>query len=166
MKMYFEIFLLIITVIILIYLFLYFAQVLYSPTVSNNSVGSVCFNENCFNVELVATKAQVERGLMYREKLDKDKGMLFIFEKESRRSFWMKNTLIPLDIIWIDSKNKVVFISKDTQPCKSLICPSVDPGENAKYVLEINAGMSDQIGLEVGSELKINMENKPAGLVG
>ena len=87
--------------------------------------------------------------------LNEDKGMLFIFDKDGIYPFWMKNTLIPLDMIWVDSSGKVVFIAQNVQPCKSLICPSVVPTVMAKYVLEINAGLCQQMGLKVGDQLKI-----------
>src|SRR4030042_2848822 len=62
----------------------------------------VCFKKHCFSVELAVTPEEREEGLMFRKNLDSDKGMLFIFEKEGKYGFWMKKTLIPLDIIWID----------------------------------------------------------------
>lgn len=93
------------------------------------------------------------RGLMYREGLDSDKGMLFIFEKEGEYPFWMKNTLISLDIIWINENKEVVFISENAQPCsEEYSCPSISPGKNAKYVLEINGGTSERIGLKIGDK--------------
>jgi len=155
MKAYAEIFLLVVAVIILIYIFFYFAQTSYSPSAPDSLMGSVCFSGNCFSVELATTRAQVERGLMYRKELYNDNGMLFIFDKEENYPFWMKNTLIPLDIIWIDGNGKIVFVADNVQPCKSLICSSVNPGVSAKYVLEINAGISEKIGLNLGEEVKI-----------
>lgn len=118
--------------------------------------GRVCFNDKCFNVSLATTPVEQERGLMFVNHLDEDRGMLFIFQEDGVYPFWMKNTLIPLDIIWIDSSGKVVFISRNTQPCTST-CPNIDPGKQARYVLEINAGISDKIGLAVGDEVKINL---------
>ncbi|HIH36825.1 MAG TPA: DUF192 domain-containing protein [Methanocellales archaeon] len=111
--------------------------------------------DNCFYVELAATPDDRTLGLMFREHLDPDKGMLFIFEEEGVRPFWMKNTLTPLDIIWISEDQEVVFISKNTQPCKTDICPGINPGKKAKYVLELNGGISDKIGLSVGDKALI-----------
>jgi uncharacterized protein len=113
----------------------------------------VCFHDECFSVEIVDTPAERTRGLMFRESLDRNGGMFFIFEKSGNYPFWMKNTLIPLDIIWINENQEVVFIGKNVQPCKTDPCPSTNPGKNALYVLELNAGMSDVIGLEVGEKL-------------
>jgi uncharacterized membrane protein (UPF0127 family) len=153
----FLIILLLIIVVALAFLFFYSIYKKPLPAAQQNLSSSVCFKDNCFQVELAKTNAEQERGLMYRTELDKNEGMLFIFDKEGVYPFWMKNTLIPLDITWIDSSNKVVFISQDVQPCKSLICPSVFPRGVAKYVLEINAGLCQDMGLKLGdiAELKI-----------
>jgi len=115
-----------------------------------NQESKVCFGENCFNVEIANTPESRAKGLMFRESLGSDKGMLFVFEKEEVYPFWMKNTLIPLDMIWMDSSNSVVFIAKNATPCKTEICPSISPGKKALYVLEINAGISDKIGIKSG----------------
>lgn len=163
MKMIFTIILLIVAGIVLTYLFFYLYGILTSPDNQQKSSGSVCFGNpptgGCFEVELAKTQQERDRGLMYRKELGKDKGMLFIFDQEGIYPFWMKNTLIPLDIIWIDSNKMVVFISENVQPCKSLICPSVTPSSKAKYVLEINAGLCNEIGLKVGDVLDVNIKD-------
>ncbi|MCX6724122.1 MAG: DUF192 domain-containing protein [Candidatus Staskawiczbacteria bacterium] len=158
MKMILEIFLVIIVVILLICSFFYYAETLIAPAPNQNQLGSVCFNDNCFQVELAKTKAERDRGLMYRKELGKDKGMLFVFDKSGIYPFWMKDTLIPLDMIWIDSNSKVVFIAHNVQPCKSLICPSVFPAARAKYVLEVNSGICQDLGLKLGDVLKISLD--------
>jgi uncharacterized membrane protein (UPF0127 family) len=162
MKMFLEILLLIIAVVILVCLFFYYAQISLSPNSQQYSSGSVCIMENCFQVELAKTEAQREKGLMYRKELDKNKGILFIFDKEGIYPFWMKNTLIPLDMLWIDASpaggNKVVFISQNTEPCKSLLCPSVVPLAKANYVLEINAGISKNLGIKIGDIIELNIK--------
>lgn len=116
--------------------------------------GRVCFKLNCFNVSLALTSYEQSKGLMFVEHLDDDKGMLFVFQEDGIYPFWMKDTLIPLDIIWIDSNNKVIFISRNTQPC-TLTCDSINPEKQARYVLEINAGIADRIGLAVGDDITI-----------
>jgi uncharacterized membrane protein (UPF0127 family) len=121
----------------------------------NLSLGQVCYKEKCFSVELAKTKQQRDYGLMNRKELSKDFGMLFIFDKEGIYPFWMKNTLIPLDIIWISENSEVVYIAQNVQSCRNLICPSVVPIAKAKYVLEINAGVCREIDLKVGDKLKI-----------
>jgi len=155
MKMYLEILFLVIIIGILIYLFFQFSGIILAPNILKLSNGEVCFKNNCFQVEIVKTELERGKGLMYRENLDKNKGMLFIFNKEGIYSFWMKNTLIPLDIIWINANGEVVFINKNTQPCKSLLCPSIIPSARAIYVLEVNAGICQEIGLKIGDLVKI-----------
>ncbi len=114
----------------------------------------VCFEEKCFKVEKVNTPSEREKGLMFRYSLDENKGMLFVFENESIYSFWMKNTYIPLDMIWINEGKQVVFVFKNTTPCKE-ICPPITPLSNAKYVLEINAGLADKYDINIGDEARI-----------
>ncbi|MBW2995533.1 DUF192 domain-containing protein [Candidatus Woesearchaeota archaeon] len=116
----------------------------------------VCINEKCFEVELAVTTEQRAKGLMHRTHLDEDKGMLFVFEKSDIYGFWMKNTLIPLDIIWIDENKTIVHINKDTQPCKQDPCLSYRPEKEAKYVLELSAGAADRIGLKIGDKVSIS----------
>jgi len=158
MKMVSVILLLTAVIVVLIYLFFYNAEVLISPTYQQNSQGYVRIKDNYFQVILAKTEPQREKGLMGVKELDKDKGMLFIFDKEGIYPFWMKNTLIPLDMIWIDSNYKIVFISQNVQPCRSLICPSIIPNAKANYVLEINAGILQNLGIKIGdmAEFKIN----------
>lgn len=123
--------------------------------------GSVCLNKFCFEVEVAETQIELSRGLMFRKNLDQNKGMLFVFEKEGNYPFWMKNTLIPLDIIWIDKDSKVVFISENNLPClpaqagKDSACPLISPNRSAKYVLEINSGILKKIGLKAGDSVVI-----------
>ena len=114
----------------------------------------VCFNDRCFLVELALTPEEKSRGLMYRENLPKDRGMLFIYEKEGIHSFWMKNVLIPLDIIWLDKDKKVVYIAENFQPCSGDPCPIIKPDNPAKYVFEINGGLVYEIGLFAGDQLE------------
>lgn len=93
---------------------------------------------------------------MFRKNLKPESGMLFIFETEGRYPFWMKNTLIPLDIIWMDARQKVVFISENNLPCgQATSCPEIIPDQNALYVLEINVGKVKEIGLKTGDFMKI-----------
>lgn len=157
MKMVLEISLLTVAVIILVYLSFHFIGNILPQASKQNSQNQVCFGSHCFFVEIAKTPAEREKGLMNRSELDKDKGMFFIFDKEGIYPFWMENTLIPLDMIWIDINNKVVFIGSDIQPCKSLICPSVVPTGVARYVLEVNTGICKGISLKIGDQLNINI---------
>jgi len=113
----------------------------------------VCFQQNCFKVEIANDNFERAQGLMNRGKLDQDKGMLFIFDQEGFYPFWMKNTLIPLDIIWLNQEQKVVYIKKQAEPCGQEICLPIIPMGDANYVLEINGGLADKINLKIGGEL-------------
>lgn len=93
---------------------------------------------------------------MFRKSLEEDKGMFFIFDKEGIYSFWMKNTLIPIDIIWLDKNYDIVFISKNSRPCGNDNCLVINPNINARYVLEINAGISEKIGLKIGDKAGVD----------
>lgn len=87
---------------------------------------------------------------MYRTSLDQNEGMLFVFDQAMPWSFWMKNTLIPLDIIWMDAAFRVVHIEENVLPCMSTPCPQYAPKEPAIYVLEVTAGTVSENALEVG----------------
>lgn len=119
-------------------------------TGTDPKINKVCFNDNCFSVELALTPQEQIQGLMFREFLPQNSGMLFIFDKEEIWPFYMKNTLIPLDIIWVNKKKMVVFIEENARPCREEPCPLIYPDKSAAYVIELNAGMSDEIGLEAG----------------
>ena len=122
---------------------------------STNNISEVCLKSNCFNVEIADTSQEREMGLMNREHLAPTSGMLFVFEKEGIYNSWMKNTLIPLDMIWIDGNNKIIFIKENAQPCKTKQCESFGPDEKAKYMLEINGGLVGEMGLKVDDEVDI-----------
>lgn len=113
----------------------------------------VCFRQTCFTVEVADNEAKRELGLMFRKTLAGNAGMLFIFPKEGNYPFWMKNTFIPLDIIWLDKDKKAVFIKENAQLCKGT-CLNITPDGNAKYVLEINAGQAQAIGIKIGDVLE------------
>jgi hypothetical protein len=118
----------------------------------NNFCKKVCFNNNCFLVELAQTQKEISRGLMFRDSLAQNRGMLFIFEVQGVYDFWMKNTKIPLDIIWLNEEKEVVFIKNNAPPCQEDFCPSIRPNIEASYVLEINAGLAEKIGLKNGDK--------------
>lgn len=107
----------------------------------------VCGGDWCFMTELARTQDQQQQGLMNRESMNEGSGMLFIFQKSEFHNFRMKNTLIPLDMIWIDEQFKVVKIMT-AQPCITDPCPIYQPGIAAKYVLEINAEMAEKHGIQ------------------
>lgn len=110
-----------------------------------------------FVVEIADDDASRARGLMFRDEMADDRGMLFIFPDERPRSFWMKNTRIALDIIYIDRNFEVVSISADTPPCRSRSrrCPSYPSEGPARYVLEINGGLAAKYGIEPGDPIEV-----------
>lgn len=113
-------------------------------------------NDIIIEVEVLKISEERKKGLMYRDKLGENKGMFFIFEEEGRKSFWMKNTLIPLDIIFINSDKEIVDITT-MQPCESDLCESYVSIEPALYVLEVNAGFSDNFNISKGNKININL---------
>lgn len=145
-------------ILILIFIIFVFSVSIFWLCLEKAKQNKVCFKSHCFSVELAKNQDERERGLMFREKLDQNKGMLFIFDTVGEYSIWMKNTLIPLDIIWIDKNGLVVFISKNVQPCSTDFCPSINPRKNALYILEIHNGMTNKIGLGVGDKTSISIK--------
>ncbi len=111
-----------------------------------------------FSVEIAQTREKQALGLMFRDSMLADHGMLFIFPNEAPRSFWMKNTRIPLDIMYFDKELKLVSISADTPPCRVSRCPSYPSKAPAKYVLELNAGTAMELGVKLGDRLKVDLD--------
>ncbi len=103
------------------------------------------------DIEIADDDYERETGLMHRSVLGDDQGMLFIFDDEDYRSFYMKNTLISLDIIYIDADKKIVSFAEQTKPMDETTLPSQLP---AQYVLEINGGLSEDWVLEIGDQIR------------
>jgi len=111
-------------------------------------------------VELATDDATRTQGLMYRDQLAEDRGMLFFFLKSDNYPFWMKNTLIPLDMIWIDEQRRIAHVSSNVPPCKADPCPNYDPKAVAKYVLELAAGVAAKHHLADGQSVRFEgMDN-------
>lgn len=104
-----------------------------------------------FGVEVADDPAERARGLMHRESLPASRGMLFVYDRPQRMSFWMRNTLIPLDIIFLDSSGRVIRVHENARPRDETPIPS---GGIARYVLEINGGFARRLGIDVGTELR------------
>lgn len=102
-------------------------------------------------IELAEDEFERQTGLMYRTTMKENRGMLFIFDKSDMKSFYMKNTYLPLDIIFIDENKKIINISKNTKPLNEQSVYSKAP---AKYVLEINAGLSNQWNIKTGDSIE------------
>jgi uncharacterized protein len=105
-------------------------------------------------VEVASDDPTREQGLMYRNSLADDRGMIFLFPQNGEFAFWMKNTLIPLDMIWIDEGKRIVHIASNVPPCKADPCPSYPPGVQARYVLEVAAGVAAKHHLANGNILR------------
>ena len=106
------------------------------------------------HLELALTNREKALGLMYRDNLAADAGMLFVFDNDALLPFWMKNTFIPLDLVWLDASGRVVDVRADVQPCREDPCPSYSPAAPARTVLEVNAGFAAAHGIRPGAALR------------
>ncbi len=114
---------------------------------------------NVAGIEIIAEIADDDSeraiGLMNKTSLPEGSGMLFVWNDERQRSFWMKNTLIPLDMIFISANGTIVDMTT-MQPCKSLLCESYK-SKPAKYVLEVNAGFAEKNNVKLGDKVIVNI---------
>lgn len=106
------------------------------------------------DLEIAETAYERETGLMYRESMEANQGMLFIFPNEGPRSFYMKNTYIPLDLIFYRQDSTALSIYENAQPMDETSIPSNGP---AKFVLEVNAGKAQEWGMEPGDRMSLNI---------
>lgn len=130
-------------------------------TASNTEAARIILPDKSVVVVEVApdedTRAQ---GLMYRDHLADDRGMIFLFPEAGEYPFWMKNTLIPLDMIWMDRDHRIVHIARDVPPCKADPCPNYPPHAQASSVLELAAGVAAKRHLAEGNVLRFEgMDN-------
>lgn len=129
-----------------------------------SSLGSGCATASEPWVELAGERYRVEvaddpqeraRGLMFRDRLEAGHGMLFIHDREEPQAYWMKNTRIPLDILYFDASRRLVGQQRDIPPCSvGNACPSYPSGAPVLYVLELNAGEAARLQLRDGTELR------------
>ncbi len=115
-------------------------------------------NQERFSVELADTQDKRALGLMFRDSMPDDHGMLFVFPGETRRSFWMKNTRIPLDIFYFDNNLALVSVAENTPPCRTPECPTYPSDGPARYVLELNAGKAAELGAKPGDVLELHLD--------
>lgn len=116
---------------------------------------SVTLNGHTFTVEVADTDATREHGLMDRTEMAADHGMLFVFQDDIPRAFWMKNTKIALDMLFFDADRRLVSVQRNVPPCTSDPCPAYSSGAPARYVLELNGGETQKIGVTAGDEIEI-----------
>lgn len=119
---------------------------------------SVTINNNTFTVDIADDSEERARGLMSVESMEDSKGMLFVYSDEAIRGFWMKDTLIPLDMIFIDSNLSITDINKGAQPCGNEACQVYYSKSPARYILEINGGLSNRLNISVGDKVQIYLQ--------
>jgi uncharacterized protein len=104
-----------------------------------------------FHVEIADDADERARGLMFRESMARSAGMLFVYEHPQHAAFWMKNTLIPLDMIFADAQGRVTSVHSNAIPQD---LTAIDGGAGVKYVLEINGGLAQRLGISAGAEMR------------
>ena len=109
------------------------------------------------HAEIADTFAKQIFGLMGRKSMPEDQGMLFVFNDDLIEKFWMFNTSIPLDMIWIDSGKSIIYIQQNAQPCPVYNCPTYGPDLPARYVLEVNANYTVENNVSVGDKVYFNL---------
>lgn len=107
-------------------------------------------------VEIANDDASRAQGLMFRDHLAADHGMLFVFADDEPREFWMKNTHIPLDMLFFDAAGKLVALQRDAQPCRQDPCATYPSNVPARYVLELAGGSAAHMGVALGDALSIH----------
>ena len=107
------------------------------------------------DIEIAETDYETQTGLMYRSGMADNQGMLFVFEDVRMHSFYMKNTEFPLDILFIDDQNKIVSLKENAQPLNESGISSVYP---VRYVLEVNAGVTQKLGVAVGDSISFSRQ--------
>ena len=123
-------------------------------TFSNEKIEVSIYNKNItFNVEVAKTIEKRRTGLMYRKKLLNNEGMLFIFPREKIIQLWMKNTYIPLDVIFISENKVIVDIKKNMEKLSETIVKSK---VKSRYALEFNAGLINKLAIEIGDRVLFN----------
>jgi len=106
------------------------------------------------DAEVVASDRARQRGLMFRKEISDGEGMLFVFEEEAEHPFWMKNTYVPLDMIFVGSDKTIVGIARDTTPLSE---KSVTVGVKSRFVIEVPAGFSTRAGIHRGQKVRFDL---------
>ncbi len=134
-------------------IFLFFIQ----PRKIQFSQGLLKFTNQkiTIKIDIAASESQLETGLMHRDRLDNNQGMLLVFKKQKHPQIWMKNMLIPLDIIFISTQNQVVFLLKNIPPCLINPCSVYEANTPVKMVLELNTGKIDQYNIKIGDKVSV-----------
>jgi len=127
------------------------------PDFGKETVVSIYTDSGILNIsaEIADNESERRYGLMFRESLGEYSGMLFVFDREQPVSFWMRNTIIPLDMVFINESLDIVGIQHNAEPCKADPCTSYVSGVPVKYVLETNGGFCMQNGVKEGNKIEI-----------
>lgn len=116
---------------------------------------SIELNGKSYSIELAEDDASREHGLMDRASMPEDHGMLFVFQDDAMRAFWMKNCKFAQDMLFFDDSRKLISVQRNVPACTADPCPAYSSGAPARYVLELNAGQADKIGVSPGDVLTI-----------
>lgn len=107
--------------------------------------------------EVLTTDEERQMGVMFRDNLPKDRGLLFVFDEADFHGFWMKNCKFRIDIVWLDDERRVVHVAEKVPPCRRDPCPSYLPLRRARYVVEINAGQARREKAVVGAQVEFKL---------
>jgi uncharacterized membrane protein (UPF0127 family) len=142
---------------------LFFLTLLFPPVVfsKETSEGAKKYKTALFpsgtkiKMEVADTPKARHMGLMFRDQIPAGTGMLFVFPVEALHRFWMKNCKFPIDMVWLNKRNQIVYIAQDVPPCKSDPCPDYGPNDQpALYVIETSAGFSKKERLRIGATVR------------
>ncbi len=112
--------------------------------------------DHVYTIEIASDDASRAHGLMDRTSMEVNHGMLFVFDDDAPRTFWMKNTKIPLDMLFFDADGKLISVQHNVPPCLADPCPGYSSGAPARYVLELNAGQAEQLKVTSGDAMAIH----------
>ena len=129
-------------------------------TLSSCATGSpsVTLNGETFTVEIAESLEEQSRGLMFRDELPEGHGMLFTYRVPQAQSFWMKNVKFPIDILFFDGEQELINVAARARPCRREPCRSYRSERPAQYVLELNAGVAESLGVEPGDRLELHLD--------
>jgi len=129
-----------------------------SPTNNRYLKAKVTVKGFELNADIPITGEQMSKGLAVKNQLKENEAMLFVFEKPDRHSFWMNDMKFPIDIFWLDSNGKVVYIKENMQPCIStILCIFYTPNTDSQYVLETVAGFTQRHNVSVGTNIDFEL---------
>lgn len=129
----------------------------FSINYKNRNLLKIEIKDKTVYASIADNNFEMMKGLMNVKKLGENKGMLFVYKEETASSFWMKNTLIPLDMLWINENKEIVHIKHNAQPCKTVTCPSYKTPVRAKYVLEVNGNYAESNNIKIGDTVKFEL---------